>query len=190
MDNEVIKRGPFLVVGSKIKYSNPWIRVREDKVIRPDGEKGIFGVMSTKGSVHVLPIEDSGLVYLIREYRYAIDRYSLEVPAGGIEEGESVEEAAYRELKEETGLRAKRLINLGYADPGTTEINAPGHMIVAMNLRQGLYNREAGEEIKIMHIPFEEAVQRVMSSEVTHAASAVLILKAWQLWKAGELVQE
>ena len=87
-----------------------WIAVREDQVLRPDGQPGIYGVVHFKNrAVGVLPVEDDGRVWLVGQYRYPLDRYSWEIPEGGGPEGEAPEEAARRELREETGLVAGRL---------------------------------------------------------------------------------
>ena len=65
-----------------VLYSNPWITVREDRVIQPDGEEGAFGVVEMKPGVSVLPVDDDGTAYLVRVYRYTLARNSLEALAG------------------------------------------------------------------------------------------------------------
>src|SRR5215217_5737634 len=79
------KRGEWTVLDSTVQFSNPWITVREDRVIQPDGKEGAFGVAEMIPGVSVLPVDDDGTVYLVRVYRYTIDRHSLEALAGGIE---------------------------------------------------------------------------------------------------------
>src|SRR5215211_6451277 len=99
---------PWLTVSSRQVYDNSWISVREDQVIRPDGEPGIYGAVHYKNTaVGILPFED-GEIYLVGQYRYVLERYSLEIPEGGCPEGEDVLAAAQRELEEETGLRAAK----------------------------------------------------------------------------------
>ena len=98
-------------------YENPWISVREDSVIRPDGEPGIYGVVHYKNTaVGVLPVEDDH-VYLVGQYRYPLERYSWEIPEGGCPEDEEPLRAAQRELREETGLEARNWRRLGEALP-------------------------------------------------------------------------
>src|SRR5918994_3151548 len=107
------KRGEWTVLDSAVQYRNPWITVREDRVIQPDGQEGAFGVVELIPGVSVLPVDDDGTVYLVRVYRYTIDRQSLEALAGGIEDGEDPQEAARRELREEAGIDAAELIDRG-----------------------------------------------------------------------------
>jgi len=80
-------------------YENPWLRIREDAVIQPDGKPGIYGVVHFRNkAVGVLPIDDDGCTYLIGQYRYPLGIYSWEIPEGGCPEGEETLLAAQREL--------------------------------------------------------------------------------------------
>src|SRR5438067_11246803 len=99
---------PWRTVSSRAVYDNPWIRVREDEVIHPDGQPGIYGVVHYKNlAIGILAIDDEGYIYLVGQYRYPMDRYSWEIPEGGCPEGEEPLTAARRELQEETGLNAR-----------------------------------------------------------------------------------
>ena len=101
------EENPWLTTGTRLVYDNPWIRVREDQVIQPDGKESIYGVVEFKNiAIGVLPIDSEGFVHLVGQFRYPIDRYSWEIPEGGCPEGEDPLAAAKRELLEETGLSA------------------------------------------------------------------------------------
>jgi len=178
-----VKKGPWIFINSKDIYSNPWIKVREDSVIRPDGEDGIFGVVIMKSGVSVLPIDDQGNVFLTKEYHYAVERETLEAISGGIDTNESKLEAAKRELKEEAGIEAKKWIDMGVVDPFTTVVNSPNYLFLAMDLTFSEANPEGTENIKIIKIPFKQAVDFVMQSLITHSATATLILKAKNYFK-------
>src|SRR5918912_1237343 len=109
------KTNPWLTLHSKQVYDNAWISVREDAVIRPDGERGIYGVVHFKNiAIGILAIED-GFTYLVGQYRYPLEQYSWEIPEGGCAEDEDPLRAAQRELEEETGLRAGVWEKLGEA---------------------------------------------------------------------------
>src|ERR1041384_8040550 len=85
------------------------------RTVRPDGAPGIYGVVHFKHvAIGVLAVEDDE-VYLVGQYRYALGRYSWEIPEGGCDEGEDHLSAAQRELAEETGLRAERWQRMGEA---------------------------------------------------------------------------
>ena len=112
-NRKITKRGPFKIIASREVYKNPWIRVREDKVVRPGGTRGIFGVVEMKAGSSVLALTDDNQVYLVKEYKYGIERYSVELASGALEDRESPRAAAKRELEEELGLKADTWINLG-----------------------------------------------------------------------------
>jgi 8-oxo-dGTP pyrophosphatase MutT (NUDIX family) len=173
-----IKKGPWTITDSKTVYKNPWINVREDKVIKPDGKEGIFGVVEMKPGVSILPIDDEGNVYLTKEYHYAVECETVEAISGGIDKGESKEDASKRELKEETGITANEWIDLGVIDPFTTVIASPNYMFLAKGLEFSKASPEDTENIKVMKVSMKEAIQWVMESKITHGATTTLILKA------------
>ncbi len=172
-----LKKGPWTVVDTKELYSNPWISVREDKVIRPDGKEGIFGIVTMRPGVSILPIDQSGNVYLIEQYRYTVERKTIEVASGGIDDREDVMAAAKRELKEETGITAKKWISLGVVDPLTAVVSSPNYLFLAKELTLGKANPEGTENIKLIKVPLEQAVRWVNGGTITHSVSATLILK-------------
>lgn len=173
-----IKKGPWTVTSSRTVYKNPWISVKEDRVIRPDGKDGIFGVVEMKTGVTILPIDDEGNVYLTKEYHYAVERETIEAISGGINKDESKEDAAKRELKEETGITANEWIDLGVIDPFTNVIVSPNYMFLAKGLEFSKSNPEGTESIKVIKVSMKEAIQWVMESKITHGATTTLILKA------------
>jgi 8-oxo-dGTP pyrophosphatase MutT (NUDIX family) len=103
---------PWKVRSSKIVYSNPWIQVREDAVITPEGRDGIYGVIESKDSVMIAVLNEKNELYLIRTFSYPVSSWSWELPGGGSER-EDMETAARRELAEETGITARQWIQLG-----------------------------------------------------------------------------
>lgn len=169
--------GPWKIKNSLEKYKNPWILVREDQVIRPDGKTGIFGVVEMVSGVSVLPLDDKGFVYLTKEFHYALGRYGLEVVSGAIDKGENSLRAAKRELEEELGIKAGRWVNLGAVDPFTTVVKSPADLYLANKIRFVKTRHEGTEKIDIIKIKFEDALKMVMQSEITHGPSCVLILK-------------
>jgi 8-oxo-dGTP pyrophosphatase MutT (NUDIX family) len=175
------RRGGWTVLDSAVLYANPWITVREDRVVQPDGREGRFGVVEMKAGVSVLPIDDEGNVYLVRVFRYTLDRDCLETIAGGIDEGESPEVAARRELREEAGIEATRLIDLGKADQMTEVVVSPDHLFLARGLSFVATDREPTERIAPVRASLDQALRWVMDGTISHAASALLIFKAGRL---------
>ena len=173
-----VKKGPWIVKGSKIVYKNPWMKVREDDVIRPDGNKEIFGVVNMLHGVTVLPLDEEGNVYLTKEYKYATESYQIEGVSGGITGNETKLETAKRELKEELGIIAEEWIDLGFINPYSNAINATTYLFLARKLKFSDYEREGTEEIEVLKMPFTEALDKVMKSEINHGGSVAVILKA------------
>lgn len=104
---------PFKTLSSKTVYKNPWIRVREDAIIRPDGTKGIYSVVESDDSVIVGALNDKNEIFLIYSFSYPAKSWQWELP-GGSSDGEHILEASKRELSEETGIIAKEWIELPF----------------------------------------------------------------------------
>jgi ADP-ribose pyrophosphatase len=169
---------PFKLISSTIVYKNPWISVHEDKVIRPGGKEGIFGIVEMIPGSSVLPVDQEGNVLLVREYKYGIGREATEAIGGGINKGETPLAAAKRELLEEVGVEAKEWIELGSIDPFTTVVNSPGYLFIAKGLEHFEPHPDEGEILHSFVVPFTEALAMVNDGRITHSASCVLILKA------------
>jgi 8-oxo-dGTP pyrophosphatase MutT (NUDIX family) len=169
---------PWRTLASRTVYDNPWIRVREDEVIRPDGEPGIYGVVHLKNkAVGVLPIDAAGNIHLIGQYRYTLHQYSWEIPEGGCPEGEEPLETARRELLEETGLEARDWRLLGRAHLSNSVTDEEAFYYLATDLTQGEARPEGTERLERLCVPFEEAVRMVLSGEITDALSVIGILR-------------
>lgn len=178
--------GPWKILDSAEVYRDPWIEVRRDRVVRPDGLAGTHCVVAMKPGVSVLPMDDDGCVYLTEEFHYAVGRLGLEVVSGGIEPGESPEDTARREVEEELGLRAQRWTALGSVDPFTTIVRSPTALYWARGLSEVPRAPEGTERIRRVRMPWDEAVAAVLEGRITHGPSCVLILKVrWMLESQG-----
>lgn len=157
-------------------YENPWIRVREDRVTRPDGEPGIYGVVHYKNiAVGVLPVED-GHTYLVGQYRYPLEQYSWEIPEGGCPEGEEPLQAARRELKEETGYEAESWRRLGHAYLSNSVSDEHAVWFLATDLTPGEQQPEGGEVLDVWRVPLGEALEMALSGEISDALSQVALM--------------
>ena len=175
---------PWRTLGSRRVYENPWISVREDSVIRPDGEPGIYGLVHYKNTaVGVLPVEDDH-VYLVGQYRYPLDRYSWEIPEGGCPEGEEPFQAARRELKEETGLEAQSWSRLGEAFLSNSVADEYAVWFLATDLVPGEAQNDGTEDIDVRRVPLREAVAMAMDGRITDALS-ILALTTYALERSG-----
>ncbi len=175
------QHGPWRIVETKEIYRDPWFHIERDDVIRPDGQPGTYTVVHLKPGVCVLAVDEELQVCLAEEFHYAVGRVTVEAVSGGIEPEEDPLLTAQRELQEELGIQAEVWEPLGSVDPFTASILSPTRMYLARKLSFGPQSLEGTETIRLVKMPLEEAVRRVMASEISHAPSAVLILKAWML---------
>ena len=170
-------KGPWLVEETVQRYKDDWLDVNEDRVVRPDGKPGSFATVKMRPGVSVLAVDDDGRVYLTIEYKYAVERESIEVVSGGIDAGESTIAAACRELREELGIEAAEWTELGFVDPFTSAINSPAALFLARKISVFEATPEGTELIKMLRLDLSDAVQMVMDGKITHGPSCVLILK-------------
>jgi 8-oxo-dGTP pyrophosphatase MutT (NUDIX family) len=168
-------RNPWRTVSSRQVYENPWISVREDQVVRPDGEPGIYGVVHYKNvAVGVLAIEEDH-VYLVGQYRYPLETYSWEIPEGGCPEGEEPLSAARRELREETGLEATSWRMLGEAYLSNSVADEYAVWFLATGLVPGKERPEGTEKIRVRRVPLREALAMALDGGITDALSIVAL---------------
>jgi 8-oxo-dGTP pyrophosphatase MutT (NUDIX family) len=169
-------KNPWRELASKQVYDNPWINVREDSVIRPDGEQGIYGIVHFKNlAIGILAVEGDSL-YMVGQYRYALGKYSWEIPEGGCPEGEEPLAAAKRELEEETGLLAERWERMGEAHLSNSVTDELAIWFLATGLKPGKYSPEGTEQLAVRRVAIREAIEMALSGEITDALSLLAIL--------------
>ncbi|MBX7143490.1 MAG: NUDIX hydrolase [Oligoflexia bacterium] len=170
---------PWKILNSKCIYENPWIRVREDNVIRPDGRPGIYGVVEArKIATGVIALNERSEIFLIGQYRYPTRHYSWEIVEGGAEIGEAPMDAAKRELREEAGLIASNWEQLG------TEVHLSNCVsdeiavfFVARNLTEVEVAPDGTEVLQRRCVPLTKALQMVDSGEIKDAMSIIALLR-------------
>jgi 8-oxo-dGTP pyrophosphatase MutT (NUDIX family) len=171
------RANPWTTLRSRSVYENPWIAVREDEVTRPDGSPGIYGVIHFKPkAIGVLPVDEQGGVWLVGQYRYPLGRYSWEIPEGGCFEKESPEDAACRELKEETGLIAGRLERIGESHLSNAVTDELGIIFRATELEQGTSEPESCERLEVRRVEWSEAWRLLRAGEITDSISVIALL--------------
>ncbi len=168
---------PWKTLSSRAVYENPWIKVREDQVIRPDGQPGIYGVVHFKNrAVGVLPVENDGTIWLVGQYRYPLESYSWEIPEGGCPDTESPDETARRELREETGLVAGRLELVATSHLSNSVSDELGYVFRATELVEGADEQEGTERIAVRRVGWDEAWRMYLAGRITDSLSVIAIL--------------
>ncbi|MGI5935847.1 MAG: NUDIX hydrolase [Oscillospiraceae bacterium] len=166
------------------RYEGIIINVQVDQIQLCSGNTTIREVVEHPGGVAVIPVDDEGYVYCVRQYRYPFKEHLLEVPAGKLEGCEDHRECAARELSEETGITAGKLTYLGeiYTSPGfSREIL---HLYLATDLTFGEAHPDPNEYMDVVKIGLNELVKMVMSGEIKDAKSIAAILKTKVLLEA------
>jgi len=162
---------------SKIIYQNRHITLREDRVSDRKGKEHVFAVASVNSGAAVLPMDEEGNVYLVKQFRYALGKDSIEIPGGGLDSQEKPLDIAKRELLEELGIKALQWIHLGFVNSLTSTVVHREDLFLARGLEFHTPSPDETEELTMVKMKFSEAVKLVMQSHITHGPSCVLILK-------------
>jgi ADP-ribose pyrophosphatase len=169
---------PWTTKSTRMIYDNPWISVREDQVILPNNSPGIYGVVHFKNkAIGILPIDHDGNIHLVGQFRYPLNSYSWEIPEGGCPEFEDPLAAAQRELLEETGLRAVNWQEVGRAHLSNSVTDEESILFLATDLEQGEAAPEDTEQLAHRIVPFDKALNMVLTGEITDSVSVIAILR-------------
>jgi 8-oxo-dGTP pyrophosphatase MutT (NUDIX family) len=171
-------RGPWRVTSTRQVYKNPWIRLREDEVVRPDGKEGIYGVVEFEPAVAIVALTDDRQIHMVGQFRYPTQSYSWEVIEGYAHAGESPEDAAARELREETGLTASEWLPLGHIEISNSVTDQIGFMFLARGLTSGQNSPDPTEELSLRLVPFEEALAAALDGRTFDAFSICALTRA------------
>lgn len=175
-------KNPWKILSRRIPYKTPWLRVVEDKVIKPDGSRGTYGYVETRDqSAFIVALTGKNDVYLIKQTRYPTNIDSWELPGGNCD-GDDALAAAKRELQEETGLVAKKWTKIGWFIALNGVCPEVTNVFVAQNLIQTGQNETTEEGItKIEKGSFGKVLSMIAENAISDGQSIASILKA-KLW--------
>ncbi len=159
-------------------YRGRILNLRVDTVRIPNGAETIREVVEHPGAVVIAAIDSDGRVLFVKQYRHAVGRELLELPAGTLERNEPPQTAARRELKEETGYTARQweLLASFFSSPGI--LTEEMHVYLASDLAEGTVEPMEDEDLRVEQVPLSEALKQVGSGEIVDAKSIVGLLLA------------
>jgi ADP-ribose pyrophosphatase len=166
-------------------YQGRIIRVAAETVTLPNGGVARLDVVRHPGASAVVPVKDDGTVLLIHQFRHAVGGYLYEVPAGTLAKGESPDACAMREVEEETGYRAGRLVRLG------SIVTAPGfcdeqiHLYLATRLEQTRQSLDHDEVLTVIEMSLDEAMAKIHDNTIRDAKSIAALVLAYARVKNG-----
>jgi 8-oxo-dGTP pyrophosphatase MutT (NUDIX family) len=171
-------KNPWTTLSGEVKYDNRWINVTEYQVINPAGGKGIYGKIHFKNKgIGIIPLDDEGNTWLVGQYRYTLDEFQWEIPEGGGPLDEFPLLAAQRELKEETGITAKKWTTLLRMNPSNSVSDEESIVYVAEDLTFGQNLLEETEaDLKVWKLPLQEAIDMVMRGHIRDSMSMIGLL--------------
>ena len=169
-------------LSSRPIYENPWMKLREDIAEMPNGKTTIYGVVECAECVGVLPFIDDDHVVMVRQYRYVFgENQRWEMPTGGVKPGESLVEAARRELREEVGYDAAELQPVCTYFTSKSIMHEVGHLFIGRALTAVEAIPDETEFLEIAIFPFRDVLQMVLDSDIRDSMTVITVLHAARL---------
>ncbi len=149
-----------------------WVQLRQDRLRHriSGAERDYFYLTGPGEAVATVALTDDGCVLLTRQYRHPLRQVIWDLPAGAMQPDEDPAQAARRELEEETGYRASELIKLVYFNQFPGSMNIGTHLFLARQLEWVGQRLDPGEELEVMAMPFERALEMALNGEVVDGA--------------------
>ncbi|MEP0368719.1 MAG: NUDIX hydrolase [Cyclobacteriaceae bacterium] len=171
-------KNPWIKQKGKMIYENPWLRLDEDEVINPGGGISHYGKVHFKNlAIAIIPLDEDQNTWIVGQWRYALNEYSWEVPMGGGPLEIDRLESAKRELKEETGLTAKKWTEFMKVHTSNSVTDEVGYAFLAEGLTEGETDFDETEDLEIKKLPFKELHEMALDGRITDGLSIVAILK-------------
>ena len=168
-------------LSSEEKFRGVIVTVKADKVELTNGHTAYREVVEHPGGVGIVAINDEGNVFMVRQFRYPLGKEIMEIPAGKLEKGENPLDCAVRELSEETGYSAGKMISLGEMYPSPGYCKEVLYAYLATELTPGASHPDDDEFLSVEMVPFDKAVSMALSGELRDAKTVVALLRAREI---------
>ena len=168
-------------ISSKTVFKGRFLDVRSDEVTLPNGKTSIREWIKHPGAVCIIPRLPDNKIALIKQYRYPVQQEMIELPAGKLDQNESPENCAARELEEEIGYRASKLTFITNIHPAIGFADEIMGLYLAEDLQKTASNRDIDEFIELMPIHLHKAVKMVWNGAITDVKTIIGILWAERL---------
>lgn len=167
-----------------MKYDNPWITVTEYQVINPSGGKGIYGKIHFKNkAIGIVALDKDLNTWLVGQFRYTLNAWHWEIPEGGGPPDQEPLASAQRELREETGLIARRWTEIIHLHTSNSVTDEEGFVFLAEDLEEGISALEETEaDLKVWKLPLKDALQMVLDGKITDSISVMALLKVARMF--------
>ena len=172
---------PWRTLAARDVYRNPWLRVTEYEVIRPDGQPGLYGVVDPGDNAAIVALDEDESITLVGEFIYPLQRRAWKIPSGIVEAGERPLAAAQRELEEEAGLAAQEWVSLGAYHLSAGISTQSSHAYLARGLRAVPAHPEGSERLELRRLPLRAARAMCLANEIRDVVSVVALWRAWEL---------
>lgn len=175
-------------IASEKIFDGKIFNVTRDTVILENGAEALREVVHHSGGVCVLPIDDDGNTYLVKQFRYPFSSVLLEAPAGKINEGETNPlDCGKRELEEEIGAVAKNYMSLGVVYPTVAYLTEKIYLYLATDLSFTKAHLDEDEFLDVVKMPLDEAVALVLENKIPDSKTQIALLKAYALKMQGRI---
>jgi 8-oxo-dGTP pyrophosphatase MutT (NUDIX family) len=168
-------------ITESVLFRNPWWTYKRDEFELPSGKAGEYHYVHTNGSSMVVPVRGDGKLVLVNQYRYLVGRESVEFPCGSVKDGSNHDDTARHELREETGLAAKRMFPVGEFNPYNGVTDEMCRVYVARDLDHVGGTPDETEEFELVQLAPGEIEERIRSGAIWDG----MTIAAWSIAKGS-----